>query len=66
MPLLVLQGDRDRIVPPAMARELFERAHQLKTWYLIPGAGHNDTYTVAGEAYWSAWSAFLSRLSPAP
>lgn len=64
-PLLILQGDRDRIVPPAMARELFERANQPKTWYLIPGAGHNDTYTVADEEYWSAWSAFLSRLSPA-
>jgi hypothetical protein len=61
VPLLVLQGNRDRIVPQAMARRLFDAANEPKTWQLIPGAGHNDTYEVGGEAYWTAWSEFLRR-----
>ena len=65
-PLLMFQGDRDRIVPPNMARQLFARAPQPKTLYLIPGAGHNNTYDVGGAPYWDQWRAFIDRLFPPP
>ncbi|MEJ2199546.1 MAG: alpha/beta hydrolase [Desulfuromonadaceae bacterium] len=65
-PLLIFQGDQDRIVPPAMARQLFEQANEPKTWHLIGGADHNDTYEVGGAAYWAAWTALLEGLAQQP
>jgi uncharacterized protein len=65
VPLLMFQGDRDRIVPPAMAHQLFDAANEPKTWRLIPGADHNNTYEVGGEDYWRAWSVFLRQVVPA-
>ncbi len=64
--LLMFQGENDRIVPPKMAHQLFARAPEPKTLYLIPGAGHNDTYDVGGRPYWSQWRAFIDRLFPPP
>lgn len=58
VPLLVFQGDRDTIVPEKMARELFDAASPPKTFHLIPGADHNNTYERGGEAYWQAWRKF--------
>jgi hypothetical protein len=59
MPLLVVQGDRDEIVPPAQGRRLFDAAPGPKRYYAIPGAGHNDTFYVGGEAYWRVIAEFL-------
>lgn len=63
-PLLVFQGDRDIIVPEKMARTVFDRAHEPKTFHRISGAGHNDTYDVGGRAYWDAWRRFLEEVFP--
>lgn len=59
MPLLVLHGDRDEVVPFAQGRRLFEAAPMPKRFFAIAGAGHNDTYFVGGEAYWKALADFL-------
>jgi len=59
MPLLVLHGDRDEIVPFAQGRRVFEAAPEPKSFFAIPGAHHNDTYAVGGEAYWLTLRAFL-------
>jgi len=59
MPLLVVQGDRDEVVPPAQGRRLFDAAPEPKRYYAIPGAGHNDTFYVGGEAYWRTITDFL-------
>jgi len=59
MPLLVMQGDRDEVIPPALGRRLFDAAPEPKRYYAIPGAGHNDTYVVGGAAYWQALTDFL-------
>jgi len=63
-PLLLLQGDNDRTVPPKMAQQLFARAPQPKSLYLIPGADHNDTYDVGGTPYWNQWRVFIDRWFP--
>ncbi len=62
VPLLLLHGDRDEIVPYAQGQRLFEAAKEPKTLYTITGAGHNDTYMVGGEPYWQAWERFLATL----
>jgi len=59
LPLLVLHGERDEIVPLSQGRRLFEAAARPKRWYVIPGAGHNDTYEAGGEAYWRTLAEFL-------
>jgi hypothetical protein len=58
-PLLIFQGDRDSIVPEKMARKLFDAANEPKTFHLIAGADHNNTYERGGEAYWQAWREFV-------
>jgi len=59
MPLLVVHGDHDRIVPTALGRAVYEAANQPKALYLIPGADHNDTYAVGGEPYFDRLLAFV-------
>jgi hypothetical protein len=66
MPLLVLQGDRDEVVPFAQGRRLFEAAPEPKRHYAIRGAGHNDTYIVGGEEYWRAIADFLEGIDRGP
>ena len=58
VPLLIFQGDQDSIVPESMARELFMAANEPKTFHLISGADHNDTYEKGGESYWEQWRKF--------
>jgi len=62
-PLLLFQGDRDQIVPEAMARQLFAAAREPKTFQLIPGADHDTTYEVGGATYWRTWTDLLRSLS---
>ena len=62
MPLLILHGDRDEIVPFDQGQRLFEAANEPKSFYTIPGAHHNDTYMVGGEAYFSRIQSFLTTL----
>jgi hypothetical protein len=62
LPLLVLHGERDDIVPIAQGRRVFEAAGGPKRFFAIPGAGHNDTYVSGGEAYWRALGEFLESL----
>ncbi|PLX83832.1 MAG: hypothetical protein C0617_09900 [Desulfuromonas sp.] len=62
VPLLLFQGDRDTIVPEKLARRVFRAANKPKTFHLIRGAGHNNTYDVGGEAYWEVWRGFLDGL----
>jgi len=48
-PLLVIAGDRDRIVPTAQSRELFEAAPVTGKRFLLLDGGHNDMELLAGE-----------------
>lgn len=62
MPLLVMHGERDEIVPFAQGRRVFDKAPEPKRFFAIPGASHNDTYVVGGEGYWRALREFLEGL----
>lgn len=63
MPVLVIHGDRDDIVPTALGRQVFEAAASPKEMYLIPGAGHNDLVAVGGEAYGQHLAGFVRRVT---
>ena len=61
-PLLLIYGDADTIVPPAMGEALYARAPQPKQLLRLPGAGHNDLFTLGYPAYRKAWLELLERL----
>jgi fermentation-respiration switch protein FrsA (DUF1100 family) len=58
-PLLFIHGEYDEAIPVEMARRLYHAAHAPKRFYLVPEAGHNDTYVVGGSSYFKEWRAFL-------
>jgi len=43
LPLLILHGDQDRIVPVHHARLLYDAALEPKQLWIVPGAGHIQT-----------------------
>ena len=65
-PILVLHGDQDEIVPFAQAKMVFNAAREPKIFHTIPGAGHNDTYIVGGEAYFQRLRDFIPPLATTP
>ncbi len=44
VPLLVLHGERDEVIPIAMGRELFRLANEPKRLATFAGGGHSDLY----------------------
>lgn len=44
VPLLLIHGDQDRIVPFYLGKKLFDAANEPKQALFVPNAGHNDLY----------------------
>ena len=63
-PMLVVAGDRDRIVPAGQSRRLFEAAGEPKTLLVIPGADHNDDSLQDGRQLIDASIEFLDAHLP--
>jgi len=61
-PLLIMHGDRDEVVPFDLGRALYEAAPEPKTFWQIPGAGHNDIIPTAGPAYRERLRSFYQTL----
>lgn len=51
VPVLVIHGDRDRLVPYAMGRAVFDAAHEPKSFWTVEGATHVDLVETAGPLY---------------
>lgn len=65
VPLLVIHGDRDSIVPHAAGRRVFDDARTgRKTFVTIDGADHNDLHVANPTAYWRAIDAFVADVGP--
>jgi uncharacterized protein len=62
-PVLVIAGDRDRIVPSALSRQV---ATALDAPFeTIVGADHNDRALLDGDAYLDAVDRFVREVLPA-
>lgn len=59
VPLLVLHGDRDEIVPFSHGKTVFNQAPEPKKFFAIAGASHNDTYIVGGDMYFQQLKQFI-------
>lgn len=61
LPLFVIHGDQDHLVPTEMGEKIFEIAKSDKELWIVPGAGHTEAYTIAEEEYKNKLQAFLSK-----
>jgi uncharacterized protein len=66
LPKLFLHGDRDEVVPFDLGRKLYEAAADPKSFYIIQGAGHNDTYIMGGRDYYNALDGFITETLKIP
>lgn len=61
-PVLIVGGDRDRIVPIAQTRQLYGAARDPKSLLIVDGADHNDEALVHGRAMIEGVLRFLRTL----
>jgi len=59
--LFILGGGQDPIVPESMARRLYQAAHEPKSLWIVPGAGHGGYAEVAADEYRRRLLDFFSR-----
>ena len=64
IPLLVMHGALDSIVPVALGRQVFDAAREPKRWHEVPGAEHNDVPYVGGDAYYRVILDFIHEVVP--
>jgi len=63
VPLFIVHGGRDAIIPLDQARRVFHAANQPKSLTVVPQAGHNDLFD---RGAWERVRGFLDALRPAP
>lgn len=66
VPVLVIHGTRDEIVPLSMGETLYAAASEPRAWYAVQGAGHNDVFWVGGEEYFRELAQFIRRSLATP
>jgi hypothetical protein len=63
VPLLIMHGEKDSAVPPAMGKELFSIAPGPKQFWSVPEAGHGSSLlAAAGAEYVAHLRAFYATL----
>jgi fermentation-respiration switch protein FrsA (DUF1100 family) len=63
-PVLVVAGERDRIIPAVHSRRLYDAAPEPRRFVLVPGADHNDLALLAGERLTSEALQFIAEQLP--
>jgi fermentation-respiration switch protein FrsA (DUF1100 family) len=63
VPLFILHGGRDAIIPLDLARRVFHAANEPKSLSVVRQAGHNDLFD---RGAWEHVCSFLDALRPAP
>jgi fermentation-respiration switch protein FrsA (DUF1100 family) len=54
VPVLIVAGERDRLVPAGMSQRLYAAVRGPKRWVVLPAVDHNDGALVAGAAFITA------------
>lgn len=62
VPVLVIHGEADEIVPFSQGRAVFLAANEPKQFWAVPAARHNDLLDIAGPAYVTHLRAFYRSL----
>ncbi|WP_407269011.1 alpha/beta hydrolase [Radiobacillus sp. PE A8.2] len=61
LPLLIIHGDADELVPTEMAHELYDAAGGEKQLWIVPGAGHVKSHTISTEEYQDRVQQFIDK-----
>jgi len=65
LPLLVIHGERDSLIPVENGQALYDASPAThKRLLRIPGAGHNDLLMADLDGYFAAIAHFLSAIAP--
>lgn len=59
IPILMIHGQKDSIVPVRLGQKLFAAAPEPKKFVEVPGADHNDVYLAGGQNFYSAINDFV-------
>jgi uncharacterized protein len=62
LPLLIVHGEADELIPVSMGRSLREAAAGPAELFTVPGGTHNDTWVRAGASYWNRLGTWLRQL----
>lgn len=60
MPLLVIHGEQDQLVPVEQGQAIYAAATSPKTMYTVPGAGHLNIFTVDPDTFSEQMGTFLA------
>lgn len=63
IPVFVVHGDQDFVIPVRMGRAVFDAVQRPGALLIVRGAGHNDVADVGGERYWNWLSDALTAVS---
>lgn len=63
VPLFIIHGARDAIIPLGQARHVYHTANEPKSIAVVPQAGHNDLFE---RGAWDKVHGFLDSLRPVP
>lgn len=63
VPLFIIHGGRDAIIPLDQARHVYHAANEPKSIAVVPQAGHNDLFE---RGAWDKVHGFLDSLRPVP
>ncbi|WLR57177.1 alpha/beta hydrolase [Mesobacillus subterraneus] len=61
VPLFIIHGDNDALVPTEMGIRIFEKAKSVKELWIVPGAGHTEAYTIAEKEYQEKLKSFWTK-----
>jgi uncharacterized protein len=59
VPLLIIHGTADEVIPVAMGQKLYAAAPEPKQLVVIPGGDHNNLFRVGGQQYLSNLQQFI-------
>ena len=63
LPVQIIHGTDDELIPYSMGRQLFEAIRHEKKWFIeVNGAGHGDLLEKAGELYSGSFLSFLKKV----
>ena len=62
MPVLVVHGALDDIIPFELGKRVFEAANAPKSFYAIPNADHNNVFVVGGPPYYERLKKFVDEV----
>lgn len=61
VPILFIHGDSDTFVPCRMCQDIYRNCASPKTRWIVPGAGHAESFYKDRETYESKLTEFLNR-----